>query len=70
MVRVTATKIELNRYKIEKNASFCSGTSEVVRGTAKADMAENAIAAFAWPLVSHKQNGAIAIVTANQKSKP
>ncbi|KOO11822.1 hypothetical protein AKJ18_27150, partial [Vibrio xuii] len=51
-------------------ASFSSGTSEVVNGTANADIDENAIAALICPLVNHKQNGPIAIVNASQKSSP
>ncbi|PHJ40251.1 hypothetical protein AK965_17625 [Vibrio sp. PID17_43] len=43
-VSSTATKMELKRYKMEKNASFCSGTNDVVSGTDRADIAENAMA--------------------------
>ncbi len=53
-----------------KERVFCSGTNEVVSGTDRADMAENAIAALICPLVSHKQNGPIAMVKASQKSSP
>ncbi len=48
-VAATATKMELKRYKMEKNASFCSGTNDVVSGTDRADMAEKAIAALTAP---------------------
>ncbi len=56
-VSTTATKIELKRYKIEKNASFFSGTKAVVSGTVKADIAENAILDLIEPCAIQRDYG-------------